>query len=246
MATSLGQPDEWFTARQLAERFRLRKDQLGLQRLGTRAASIARSLGLSPRKAPERQPHMIRAVDVNSFPLSVWLEAYGKTEPPAGRSAKPVTYKGIRFRSTLEGRTAVLLDGLGYEWEYEPEKLALPSGRYWPDFRVIFGEEWIWWEVKHPRALAEGRDPRWSELVLRSGYGMVVSYGLWRPDPFEDSGQARMFQGRVARPHQVAWNETWAVIPDRADGLWKQKLLKAYGAARDERFDDGDPFSVAA
>lgn len=46
-------------------------------------------------------------------------------------------YKGYRFRSRLEARVAVLLDGLGADWEYEPEGFILDNGLwYLPDFKV--------------------------------------------------------------------------------------------------------------
>lgn len=47
-------------------------------------------------------------------------------------------YKGYRFRSRLEARWAVFFDALGLKWEYEPEGFELPSGRYLPDFRVLY------------------------------------------------------------------------------------------------------------
>lgn len=47
-------------------------------------------------------------------------------------------YKGYRFRSRLEARWAVFFDALGLKWEYEPEGFELPSGRYLPDFKVLY------------------------------------------------------------------------------------------------------------
>ena len=53
--------------------------------------------------------------------------------------------KGYLFRSRLEARWAVLFDGLGVDWEYEPEGYALKNGMwYLPDFllhNVILGGE---------------------------------------------------------------------------------------------------------
>lgn len=44
-------------------------------------------------------------------------------------------YKGYRFRSRLEARWAVFLDGIGDHWEYEKEGYDLgPAGWYLPDF----------------------------------------------------------------------------------------------------------------
>lgn len=51
--------------------------------------------------------------------------------------AKPVTYAGVNFRSTLEAHWAYTLDHYGIKWEYEPELVKLGSGaRYLPDFRL--------------------------------------------------------------------------------------------------------------
>lgn len=55
-------------------------------------------------------------------------------------------YNGYRFRSRLEARWAVFLDGLGVRWEYEPEGFDLgKAGWYLPDFKVE-GAKWL--EIK--------------------------------------------------------------------------------------------------
>lgn len=49
--------------------------------------------------------------------------------------AKPVRYRGVDFRSTLEADWAATLDHYHIEWRYEPALLTLKSGeRYLPDF----------------------------------------------------------------------------------------------------------------
>lgn len=51
--------------------------------------------------------------------------------------AKPVTYNGITFKSTLEARWAVFFDEMGIAWEYEPASFNLRRGvKYTPDFRL--------------------------------------------------------------------------------------------------------------
>jgi hypothetical protein len=67
-------------------------------------------------------------------------------------------YKGYRFRSRLEARWAVFFDGLGIQWEYEPEgfekTLAYEANgiekvttyRWLPDF--FLPHQSIWCEVK--------------------------------------------------------------------------------------------------
>jgi len=191
------QPDSWHTAKQLAELFPKsigRLDEVALQGLATRAAGIAKRLNIAPRRV-EQEHHRYKAVSVRAYPRRVWEEARGVTPAPEGLAPIPTEYAGILYRSRLEARTAVRLTVLGLQFEYEPEHDEHPSGRYLPDFLILLNDEWTWLEVKHPRALAERRDPRWSELVLRQRIPIVVSYGLWRPVPFADSGPARMFLG---------------------------------------------------
>ena len=62
------------------------------------------------------------------------------------------THNGITYRSRLEARWSVVLDGIGLPWEYEPVLFDLPSGRYLPDFRVLGGYPGVefWIEVKGP------------------------------------------------------------------------------------------------
>jgi len=61
----------------------------------------------------------------------------------------PMTYRGVRFRSTLEADWAATLDQLGITWQYEPEAVQLPSGAlYRPDFYLP--EITTWFEVKGP------------------------------------------------------------------------------------------------
>ena len=63
--------------------------------------------------------------------------------------AVPMTYRGARFRSTLEADWAATLDALRIVWEYEPEALRLPSGEYYrPDFYLPKTRTWL--EVKGP------------------------------------------------------------------------------------------------
>ena len=62
--------------------------------------------------------------------------AQADAAPAAGTAAqaRPVTYQGVRFRSTLEAGWACTLDSLGIEWEYEPSACQLATGEtYLPD-----------------------------------------------------------------------------------------------------------------
>lgn len=61
--------------------------------------------------------------------------------------AKTTLYNGTDFRSTLEANWAATLDRWAIRWEYEPERITLPSGTvYLPDFRLPDLSTWL--EVK--------------------------------------------------------------------------------------------------
>jgi hypothetical protein len=61
-------------------------------------------------------------------------------------------YRGIRFRSRLEARWAVLFDALGIHWEYEEQGYVVDGRPYLPDFRLTKWGTWV--EVKgHVAAL---------------------------------------------------------------------------------------------
>lgn len=47
--------------------------------------------------------------------------------------AKPITYNGTHFRSTLEAKWAAFFDELEWPWEYEP----FSTGDYIPDFALL-------------------------------------------------------------------------------------------------------------
>src|SRR4051812_32349707 len=60
--------------------------------------------------------------------------------------AIPTTYHGIRFRSRLEARWAVLFDRVKWVWEHEPEGYTDGTTTYLPDFWLP--EKDCFWEVK--------------------------------------------------------------------------------------------------
>jgi hypothetical protein len=74
-------------------------------------------------------------------------------------TAVPTTYRGTRFRSTLEADWAATFDSMGWYWEYEPIAVALLNGeRYRPDF-YLPGQR-VWCEVKGPH------DERLAKAIL--------------------------------------------------------------------------------
>lgn len=62
--------------------------------------------------------------------------------------ALPTTYRGTRFRSTLEADWAATFDELGWYWQYEPVAVQLTSGAYLCDFHLPNFRTWC--EVKGP------------------------------------------------------------------------------------------------
>lgn len=63
--------------------------------------------------------------------------------------AVPLSYKGIKFRSSLEADWAATFDAVGIYWNYEPMALQLPSGQFYlPDFFLPTLHTWA--EVKGP------------------------------------------------------------------------------------------------
>jgi hypothetical protein len=85
------------------------------------------------------------------------LEVAAADEADAMMAAKPVVYRDIQFRSTLEANWARTLDGLSISWQYEPWLYHAPSGeRYLPDFWLprirtfleVKGQSPYQWEAK--------------------------------------------------------------------------------------------------
>lgn len=64
-------------------------------------------------------------------------------------TAVPTSYRGTRFRSTLEADWAATFDSMGWYWQYEPSAVKLLNGElYRPDF-CLPGQR-VWCEVKGP------------------------------------------------------------------------------------------------
>lgn len=103
-------------------------------------------------------------------------------------SIKPIEtrYKGYRFRSRLEARTAVLLDELKIPYIYEPEGFAFDDGTaYLPDFYLPNQDAFL--ECKGVMS-----DKDWHKIELlakESGKNVVIIHpdlhftlGYWVPD----------------------------------------------------------------
>lgn len=101
---------------------------------------------------------------------------------------KPIEtkYKGYRFRSRLEARTAILLDELKIPYIYEPEGFAFDDGTtYLPDFYLPDQDAFL--ECK---GIMNNKDWHKVELLAKeSGKDIVIMYpdfhftlGYWVPD----------------------------------------------------------------
>lgn len=165
-------------------------------------------------------------------------------------------YGGYLFRSRLEARWAVFFDSLGLQWDYEPEGFELKSGRYLPDFRVVYpgrgagdGPSVWWFEVKRHLALLNQYD--WSRirefdseapLILLDGTPANRLY-LRPGEAVAAYGDTELRDGwalwsRRQRPwfdEAAVWFSDWGGCHDVAD-----ELRGAVTVARFTRFERGN------
>lgn len=149
------------------------------------------------------------------------------TGAPGGIPAIETRAYGCRFRSRLEARWAVFLTEAGFDWEYEPEGAALPSGNYLCDFRVTANGVSVWVEVKPPVNTED--DPRWADLVGVSGLALITVRGMHRRGD------------RCATAHSA---RIWLPDGTKADILpgtpWPTGHDEAWDRASSARFDGTD------
>lgn len=116
-------------------------------------------------------------------PLSGWapFEEWRKHVPePAdadrgGTRAKPFTYAGTTFRSTLEANWACTLDHYQIAWEYEPRQIILASGKaYVPDFMLPDLKTVI--EVKGPDFSRLEKTAEYAREILSEGWIVLVGF----------------------------------------------------------------------
>ncbi|MFI6496851.1 hypothetical protein [Nonomuraea typhae] len=126
--------------------------------------------------------------------------------------AVPLTYKGIKFRSSLEADWAATFDELDIYWQYEPMGLLLPSGqRYLPDFFLPSINTW-----------AEVKGPHWERfdkaVELRQTLA-VGGAGWWEQVHvivLEAAGPGDAASWRVPDSDRVVWLTDCG----SRDGLW--------------------------
>jgi hypothetical protein len=94
--------------------------------------------------------------------------------------AVPVTYRGTRFRSTLEANWAATFDQYGWRWEYEPVALSVGGESYLCDFYLP--DQRVFCEVKGPhnerihkvRALARALEVPLDEWVIATPLVVIL------------------------------------------------------------------------
>jgi hypothetical protein len=75
----------------------------------------------------------------------------------------PQTYRGVRFRSTLEADWACTLDAYRVAWQYEPEAIQLPSGEFYrPDFYLPEIRSWLEVKGPHDERINKPEELRWA------------------------------------------------------------------------------------
>lgn len=82
-------------------------------------------------------------------------------------------YKGYRFRSRLEARTAVFMDQLGIQWLYEPEGYDLDGLWYLPDFYLPELRTWV--EIKPEKPTGE-EEQKAARLAYHTAKRVVLFY----------------------------------------------------------------------
>lgn len=77
-------------------------------------------------------------------------------------------YNGTWFASTLEADWAATFDVFGWDWEYEPQAIRLPSGEaYRPDFYLPAQN--VWCEVKGPHNERVSKASELQTALLQEG-----------------------------------------------------------------------------
>ena len=134
----------------------------------------------------------------------------------------PTVWNGIAFRSRLEARWAIFFDSLSPKlpYEYEPELIDTPFGKYLPDF-------WLptintFWIVK-----GEEMSEQETNIVdwLCQRFGVLVMYGPI-PLSFNDFEHDKWGYG------SETWQQkdgTWYVVPDNPICFTQSLVTGKYG-----------------
>lgn len=98
-------------------------------------------------------------------------------------------FRGVNMKSRLEADIAFLIDGLGYEWLYEPQSYLLDSGiHYLPDFHVpklkLFIECRGYWTEKGQKQI-EGFGKMINQGKISGDYLVIGPEEVMFMEPFE-------------------------------------------------------------
>lgn len=91
--------------------------------------------------------------------------------------ALEANYAGITFRSRLEARWAMFLEGIGVKWQYEPQQIRLKDKTAIPDFWLQSLS--VWMEVKPTQGISR-RDSMWPDakgVVEKTGWPYLMAEG---------------------------------------------------------------------
>ena len=181
-------------------------------------------------------------------------------------------YNDRRFRSRLEARWAVFFDEMSLPYLYEPEGFQLGEIRYLPDFSlpngIRFADEGkhrqnIWIEIKPNAQLDDSDRQKITQFVKQTGYSLLLIAG----EPGEEASLRF-----ITYDHQKgAWNASdvkWIELANQELGLLNledlrqqvgddtrtilnqlshaQRVLSAFSAAKQARFDHTDSISSLA
>jgi hypothetical protein len=150
------------------------------------------------------------------------LEVAAADEADAMMAAKPVVYRDIQFRSTLEANWARTLDGLSISWQYEPWLYHAPSGeRYLPDFwlpriRTFLEVKGLHMQRAHkPQQLAEG--VRTDDVIVLIGF-----------PPLRTSQSPYQWEAKLKWHDPLGYDTRLAQCPECSAWQWMRAQLSRH------------------
>lgn len=128
-------------------------------------------------------------------------------------------YRGLRFRSRLEARTAVFYDTLGVSYEYEPEGFDLGGVWYLPDFWLPEHEVWI--EIKGASPGEDEKDKA-KRLTRATKYPTLIFSGSFTSsEAFEELGMPCAYESYYYYKKQVRGEILFSGDEEAFDvGMW--------------------------
>lgn len=175
-------------------------------------------------------------------------------------------YNGYRFRSRLEARWAIFFDQMEVPYLFESEGFEMGGAKYLPDFRLpnglkTYGESEylsnVWAEVK-PSLTLEPQDKQKIALFVQQTDNVIL---ILSGDP-EPGAELRLIAHKAKGGEWFTPYVTWVELSSGELGLLEReslqsidnpemqaaierlertpRLMAAYAAARDARFEHGE------